>query len=171
MARLFVFKLDHPQRLLVSNDIWYKKSPLERVKWGRHFWKLVKTIPVAELVIQSYSIQTYLWLCSSGKWLPEHENSGDLYKSASPDSKQAPIHLLFIFVRKNQDRELLQQINTWPMHILVIKLSPPPPSKVQCEDTNFDCYMHSDYGEKFLLCIYIYIYIGIGIYRYRYIYV
>ena len=56
--------------------------------WGRmkpesHFWKLLKTFPFAELVFQSYSIQTYLWLCSSGKWLPERETSWDLYKSAS----------------------------------------------------------------------------------------
>ena len=53
------------------------------MKSGSHFWKLLKTIRLPELVFQSYSIQIYLWLCSSGKWLPERENSRDLYKSAS----------------------------------------------------------------------------------------
>ena len=28
MARLFILKLEHPQRLLIGNNIWYKKSPL-----------------------------------------------------------------------------------------------------------------------------------------------
>ena len=50
---------------------------------GSCFWKLLKTIPFAELVFQSYSFQTYLWLCSSAKWLPEREKSWDLYISAS----------------------------------------------------------------------------------------
>ena len=48
-----------------GDNIWYYKSPF------------------TELVFQSYSIQTYLWLCSLGKWLPEREKSRDLYKSAS----------------------------------------------------------------------------------------
>ena len=53
------------------------------MQWRSYFWKLLKTIPFAELVFQSYSIQAYLWLCSPSKWLPEHEMSQDLYKSAS----------------------------------------------------------------------------------------
>ena len=46
---------------------------------GSYFWMLLKTIPFTELLLQSYLIQTYLWSCSSGKWLPEHEKSQDLY--------------------------------------------------------------------------------------------
>ena len=70
-----------------GDNIWYKMSPLEK-KSGSHFWKLLKTIPFTELVLQSYSIQTYLWLWSSGEWLPEREKPQDLYKSA-------PIQLQF----------------------------------------------------------------------------
>ena len=65
MARLFILKLEHSQRLPVSNNIWYKKSPLG--KSGSHFWKLLKIIPFTELVFQSSSIQTYMRLCSWGK--------------------------------------------------------------------------------------------------------
>ena len=53
------------------------------MKSGNHFWKLLKTTSFAGLVLQSYSIQTYLWLCSSGKWLPERKKFRDLYKLAS----------------------------------------------------------------------------------------
>ena len=60
-----------------------RSLPYGRMKSRSYFWKLLKTIPFAEFVFQSYSIQTYLWLCSSGKWLPEREKSQDLYKSAS----------------------------------------------------------------------------------------
>ena len=60
-----------------------KSLPYGRMKSGSYLWKLLKAIPFAEFVFQSYSIQMYLWLCSSGKWLPEHEKSQDLYKSAS----------------------------------------------------------------------------------------
>ena len=52
-----------------------------RMKSESYFWKLLKTISFTELVFQSCSIQTYLWLCSSAKWLPERE-SLDSYKSA-----------------------------------------------------------------------------------------
>ena len=49
--------------------------PWRRMKSGSHYWKLLKTIPSAKLAFQSYTIQTYLWFCSSAKWLPERENS------------------------------------------------------------------------------------------------
>ena len=46
-----------------------------RTKSGSHYWKLLKTIPFAKLAFQSYTIQAYLWLCSSFKWLPERKKS------------------------------------------------------------------------------------------------
>ena len=54
-----------------GDNIWYKKCPFGKNEVG----KLLKTNPFAELVLQSYSIQTYLWLCSSRKRLLEREKS------------------------------------------------------------------------------------------------
>ena len=45
------------------------------MKSGSHYWKLLKTIPFAKLAFQSYSIQTYLWLSRSAKWVLEREKS------------------------------------------------------------------------------------------------
>ena len=42
-----------------------RSLPWGRMKLGSHFWKLLQTIPFTELMFQSYSIQTYVWLCSS----------------------------------------------------------------------------------------------------------
>ena len=96
------------------------------MKSGSYFWKLLKTIPFAELVFQSYSIQTYLWLCSSGKWLPEREKSQDLFKSASIQlSRSANVltasEFPYVFCSYKSERtktkHCCKKVNSWPMHI------------------------------------------------------
>ena len=128
----FYFTITHQQNPGYNN--WYKKTPLEKNKSRIHFWMLLETFPFTELVFQSYSIQTYLWLCSSAKWLPERETSWDLYKSPSIQLQRRMSFTLsrlanlltasefpFVFSsyssEKNQDQALLQKVNSWLLHI------------------------------------------------------
>ena len=100
---------------------------------GSNYSKLFKTVSFSKFVFQSYSIQTYLWLCSSAKWLPEREKSWFIQinidsttaknivyiqsLSKCPGNERVPVTSLFIFMRKNQVKALLQNVNSWPMHI------------------------------------------------------
>ena len=72
-------------------------------------------------------------LCSSAKWLPEREKSWFMQididsitaknivytpsLSKCPVNERVPVTSLFIFMRKNQVKALLQNVNSWPMHI------------------------------------------------------
>ena len=69
----FYFATKHQQN--PGDNNWTKKSPLGKNEVGSHYWKLLKTVPLAKLVFQSYSIQTYLELPRSAKWVPEREKS------------------------------------------------------------------------------------------------
>ena len=149
------------------------------MKSGSHYWKLLKTIPFAKLAFHSYSIQTALWLCSSAKWLPEREKSRFIQMSIDsisaknifyiqslskcPGNKRVPLTSLFIFMRENQVKALLQNVNSWPMHIpkgwvfeLLIQIVNCPLAKMLCKSQTRRKKAISFASLKY---IYIYIYI------------
>ena len=48
---------------------------LGRIKSVSQYWKLLKTIPFPKLAFYSYSIQMYLWMSRSVKWVLERQKS------------------------------------------------------------------------------------------------
>ena len=73
----FHFTNKHQQN--AGDNIWYKKSPLEKNEVRKLLLKAAQNNSIRRTCTSNYLIQTYLWLSSSVKWLPECEKSQDLY--------------------------------------------------------------------------------------------